>query len=289
MPLAPPPHQRRLLEDGRRTRVMRWVMAVMVYLTVLAAALGLGMGGAAARLDRELAGRLTLQLIRADEGSVAVLSEKLKAMPEVRAARIVPRAELAALLQPWLGDAGLDPDLPMPAMIDVDLADPGDRAVAAVTAQARAAGASVDAHARWLSPVRAFLLSLSWLAAGLVVLVATATAGIVLLNARAGLDTHRETIDVLHMLGSTDGQIARLFQRRIALDTLLGGAPGALAGIATVVLIGLRVRGLDSDLLGGTALAAAHWGLLVAIPLAFAALAVIAARVAILRTLRRVL
>ena len=32
----------------------------------------------------------------------------------------VDRARLAELLRPWLGDAGLDPDLPMPAMIDVD-------------------------------------------------------------------------------------------------------------------------------------------------------------------------
>ena len=45
-----------------------------------------------------------------------------------------------------------------------------------------------------------------------------------LLAARSGLDTHRDTIDVLHMLGSTDVQIARLFQRRIAFDTLFGGS-----------------------------------------------------------------
>ena len=44
-------------------------------------------------------------------------------------------------------------------------------------------------------------------------------------GARA-LDTHRDTIEVIHMLGATDIQIARLFQRRIALDALLGGLVG---------------------------------------------------------------
>ena len=38
---------RRLLDDGRATRAMRWVMAVMLFLTVLAAALGLATAGAA--------------------------------------------------------------------------------------------------------------------------------------------------------------------------------------------------------------------------------------------------
>ena len=51
------------------------------------------------------------------------------------------------------------------------------------------------------------------------------------LAARAGLDTHRDTIEVLHMLGSTDLQVARLFQRRIAFDTLLGGAVGTAAAL----------------------------------------------------------
>ena len=34
------------------------------------------------------------------------------------------------------------------------------------------------------------------------------------------LDTHRATIEILHLMGATDVQVARLFQRRIALDAL---------------------------------------------------------------------
>ncbi len=283
--------ERRLLDDGRRTRAMRWVMAVMVYLTVLASALGLGTGAAAGRLDRELAGRVTIQILRTDDATVARLARTLGAMPEVRSARAVPRAELARLLEPWLGDAGLDADLPMPAMVDVDLADPGDAALAAVGARARAIApdASIDRHARWLAPVRGFIVSLAWLAGALVILMAGATAAIVLLTARAGLDMHRETIGVLHMLGSTDHQVSRLFQRRIALDTLIGGGIGAALGLATVAVIAGQVAALGSELIGGGGLGLADWLMLAALPLAFAALATLAARVAILGALRRVL
>ena len=59
-----------------------------------------------------------------------------------------------------------------------------------------------------------------------------ATAATVVLAARAALDTHRGTIEILHLMGATDVQVARLFQRRIALDALFGGLVGfILAGV----------------------------------------------------------
>ena len=282
---------RRLLDDGRRARAMSWVMAVMLFLTVLAAALGLGTISAAAGLDRQLAGRLTVQLLDADDAAVARLVDRLRASPGVSAAAAVPREEMAELLRPWLGDAGLDADLPMPVMIDVDLASGSDAVASDVTSRIRslAPAARVDRNARWLAPVRSFIVSLAWLAGGIVLLMALATSAIVLLAARAGLDTHRDTIDVLHMLGSTDVQVSRLFQRRIALDTLIGGAIGTVFALATVALIGSRVATLDSALVGGFGLDVGDWTILAALPIAFALLATLAARIAVVGALRRVL
>ena len=279
---------RRLLDEGRHTRAMRWIMAIMVFLTVLAGALGLGMFGATAQLDRQLAGRLTVQIVEPDaarrDAQAAALVDALARLPGVARAAEVDRAHLAALLEPWLGDAGLDPDLPMPAMIDVEVRGAG---VAAVEQAARriAPGARIDRHAQWLSPVRSFMTTMSWLALGLMLLIAGATAAVVLLAARSGLDTHRDTIEVLHMLGSTDIQVARLFQRRIAFDTLAGGLIGAAAAAAVAWLLQARVRALGSELLGGASLAPHHWLLLLLVPLAFALLAALGARLTVLRAL----
>src|SRR3546814_16195862 len=57
--------------------------------------------------------------------------------------------------------------------------------------------AHVDRHQRWMSPGSRFMDTLVWLAVGLVVLMAGATAAVVILAARAGLEAHRETIEVL--------------------------------------------------------------------------------------------
>ncbi len=290
----PRPHHR-WLDDGQRTRAMVWIMAIMLFLTVLAGALGFGMAGAGRSLDRQLAGRLTVQLVEADaarrDANARALVERIRAIPGVTKVTEVDRARLAELLRPWLGDTGLDAELPMPAMIDVDLraGDPALIARVRQTARAVSPAAQVDQHAQWLSPVAGFIATLTWAAAGLVLLMATATAAVVLLAARAGLDTHRDTIAVLHMLGSTDTQVARLFQRRIALDTLLGGMIGTMAALGAVWLLGRQTSALGSELLGSIALADADWVLLALVPLAFALLAMAAARVAVLRTLGRTL
>ncbi|MCW3834858.1 cell division protein FtsX [Sphingomonas canadensis] len=291
--LNPNAPDRRLLDEGRRTRAMTWIMSVMLFLTVLSGGLGLGMLAATAQLDRQLSGRLTVQIVEPDaavrDRQARELVAALRSTAGVVRAAEVDRARLAELLKPWLGDTGLDPDLPMPAMIDVDVR--GDAAVRATEEAARriAPSARVDRHAQWLSPVRSFMATLTWLAGGLVLLMASATAAVVLLAARAGLDTHRDTIEVLHMLGSTDLQVARLFQRRIAIDTLLGGAIGAALALGLIWLLQSRFDALGSELMSGVALQQRDWFLLLLLPLSFALLATFAARVAVLRALAKTL
>ena len=55
-------------------------------------------------------------------------------------------------------------------------------------------------------------------------LMAAATSAAVVLAARGALDTHRSTIEVMHGIGATDLQVTQLFQRKIALDSLVGSA-----------------------------------------------------------------
>ncbi len=289
--LITPAADRRLLDEGRQTRAMTWIMAIMLFLTVLAAALGLGTLAAAGVLDRQITGRLTVQIVDANDAArqrdtLAAL-DALRQAPQVAHASEVSRAELAALLRPWLGEDGADPDLPIPAMIDVDLHSGSEGSIAAVVKAVKAVvpAARIDRHERWMSPISNFMRIVVWLAAGLVLLMAAATATVVVLAARAGLDTHRDTIEILHMLGSTDIQIARLFQRRIALDTLFGGVLGTLLAFAVIGFVGVQLAALGSDLLGGIVLSRRDWVLLAGLPILFALLATVAARRAVLRAL----
>ena len=272
---------------------MTAVMAIMVFLTMLATALGLATAGAARALDTRLAGRLTVQVTAGDavarDAAASRIAARLKGLAGVQGATPVDRATLSRLLAPWLGEAGTDPELPVPAMIDVDLGEGGDADAVARVVQAESPSARVDRHAAWMSPVGGFMRTLTLLAGGIVVLMASATAAVVVLAVRAGLEAHRATIEVMHMLGSTDVQIARLFQRRIAIDALVGGLGGGLTALLVIALLGARTATLGSELLGQVALAPLDWVLVAALPLAFVLLGMIAARVAVTRELGRTL
>jgi len=285
---------RRILDERGGSRAMTWIMAIMLLLTVLAAATGLGMVNAAAALDRQLAGRLTVQVVDADpakrDRDTAAVMAALAQMPAVKRATPVDRGRLTELLRPWLGDASSDADVPLPSLIDVDMSVPSEESAARVAAGVRAVAPSarVDAQSRWLSPVADFMRTMIAAALALVLLMAAATSAAVLLAVRAGLETHRDTIAILHILGSTDVQVARLFQRRIALDTVVGGAIGTVAAMIATWAITRQMAGMGSGLLSGAVLGQRDWLLLAALPIVFALVATIAARIAVLRRLRLV-
>jgi|CXWL01.1.fsa_nt_gi cell division transport system permease protein len=289
------PADRRLLQEGRLAGPMPWVIAIMMFLTVLAAAAGLALGTAARGLSADLAGRLTVQFSEAnpvlrETGKQAILSE-LGRLAVIERVEPVSEDRLVALLDPWLGKDGYDADLPMPALIDVELrrATPSDVEQVRKAIQSVAPAARVDEHAQWLAPLASLLQSLKWLSAALVALMTAATAATVVLAARAALNTHKSVIEVMHLLGSTDGQVAGLFQRRIALDALFGGFAGLVAALVVMLLIGNRLNAIGSDLLGSGGLGWGDWAIVLALPLFGTVLAILAARFTVLFALRRIL
>ncbi|SMF63979.1 cell division protein FtsX [Allosphingosinicella indica] len=284
---------RRLLPEGRLSGPMPWVIAIMMFLTVLAAAAGLGLGSAATGLDADIGNRLTVQIVEANpdarERQSAAALAALRQTPGVLAATRVSDQQMAALLEPWLGPGGIGQDIPIPALIDVELG-PGTTGNSVRDAvRAAAPDARVDDNAQWLAPLAKLIDALQLLAAALVLLMVGALAATVVLAARAALDTHRSTIEVLHLMGATDVQVARLFQRRIALDALFGGVTGFVAAALVLAVIGRRLGALGSDLLGSAGLPILSWLLLLVLPFAGVLLAVLVARVTILKALGRLL
>ena len=68
--------ERGLLPEGRIAGPMPWVIAIMMFLTVLAAAAGLGLAGAADRLDDQIGGRVTVQVVEANPNCAAASSAR---------------------------------------------------------------------------------------------------------------------------------------------------------------------------------------------------------------------
>ena len=286
----------RLLPGGRGAGPMPWIIAIMMFLTVLAAAAGLGLGAAVRAMSADLAGRASVQVVEADAPTRARLAARtlaaLRGEDGVRTATPVDPAVLADQLRPWLGDDATSGELPVPALIDVTLT-PGDATAKVAHLRRLLGGLSprlrIEPHAAFLLPLAGLLSALGWLAVAVVLLMGLATGAVVVLAARGAHDSHRTTIDVLHLMGSTDVQIARLFQRRIGLDAMMGGALGFAFALLAILIIGLRLSATGSELLGAVNLDWTGWALLAALPVGGVLLATVAARWTVLRALGRAL
>jgi cell division transport system permease protein len=273
----------------------------MIALTTIAASGGLALANLSAAARAELSGGLTVQIVEADadersrqtEVAVSILSN----VAGIEAVHKVPDAELAALVEPWLGDAATGAGamveaVPIPALIDVRLEGPVTplrlKQVAALLAK-RAPAARVDAQASWLAPVFSAIRSLQWLALGLVLLLAVTSAAAVWLAARSALGANRGTIEIVHLLGGTDRQIAWIFQRSVGVDAIMGGLAGLALGTAAILLLGQQFAALGSGMIAGGGLVWRDWLTIAAIPVAGVAIAMITARLTVLAALRRML
>lgn len=296
LPFTIAAHDRKLIPDGRFTGAMPWVMAIMIFLTLLAAAAALVLAHAASKGGAELSRQATAQILDDDPGARQYqqnrVATQLEKMPGVASADAVPDEEARALLEPWLGQAASDADIPVPALIDIEFeTTPSRERLAAIQRELSriAPTIRIDGNAGWLQPWFGLMRSLLLLAGGIVLLLLLATAATVALAVRGALNTHRSTIEIMHMMGSTDLQAARLFQRRVALDALFGGVIGLMGAAVILLLLQERFAALEPGLLAGAAIPLYGWLLLLLIPAAVTTLSMAMARWTVLSTLKNML
>lgn len=281
------PPDRRLLPGGRFAGATPWLIGIMMFVMMIVAAAGLALAGGARLVREGVEHRYSIQIAdgRTQEARAVAAA---RAAPGVVSATPVPEAELRRILEQWLGPvaAGEGADLPLPALIDVELAPGADpAAVSAAVARAVPAAQFIADQAR-LSPMLGTLTALMFVAGSLVALIALATAAAVVLATRSALDTHRATIEVMHGIGATDVQVTRLFQRKIALDALFGGISGGLLAALILLLVASGGIGALGDWTNGSLLRWLDLAILAALPMIAAILATVVARATVLRALR---
>ena len=283
--LNPPASERRLLPGGRLQGPTPYVIAIMMFVTIIIAAAGLALANAADIVAAGVENRYSIQIADGARSAPRAIAAA-RASPGVADVRPVSEQALRRTLERWLGPAGLGEDLPIPALIDVDLAPGASPQIVAQAVERAVPGAKFVAHRTSLEPLLSAIRAMQWLALALVGMMVLATAAAVVLAARGALDTNRATIDVMHGIGATDDQIARLFQRRIALDALTGGLGGGAAAGLILLFVAGGGAAMVRDLAGGAALGLGDIALLVVMPFAGAGLATWVARRAVLKALR---
>ncbi|MHC8508625.1 MAG: cell division protein FtsX [Rhodospirillales bacterium] len=278
-----------------------WLIAFMVFLAILASAGALALTGLAERWDRGLSATLTIEIAPriASDGTVKPVNADdmgavLRTVREtegVVSAAVVSEDRIFELLEPWLGAGADTAGLPLPALIDVTI-DPErlpDISGLSRRLAAAAPGVSVDDHRLWLERLLRMFRAIEVLAVFIVGFVALATVGTVIFTTRTGLTVHGDVIEVLHLIGAHDRYIARQFSRRALWLGMQGGAIGCV--LAAPALYGLSEFIADAPihLAPDLRLTGFDMTLLAMVPAFVALLAMVTARVTVMRTLGRML
>lgn len=257
-------------------RFLPLLVAAMVFLATLAVAGALTLQDMTVRWRGAMTGTLTVQVPPVSGETPADTAARVErvvrlmtSLPEVASAVAVADDQLVQMLQPWLGSDVLIADLPVPRLVDVSLKADTGVGLDAMLARVRdvAPGALIDDHRVWLSRLIALADGIRLLAWAILALVGIATTAAVVYATRSGLAVHRPHIEVLHLIGATDGYVARQFARRALVHGLIGGVIGT--AMAVPALIGLRtlLAPLEGGLVPVVSPASAHFLGLAVLPL----------------------
>ncbi|WP_298913380.1 hypothetical protein [uncultured Algimonas sp.] len=282
---TPPAPQTLLPARPEQGRALLTVLIVMAFLAALALLFSRGADRLSDRWSAQLSQSSTVQILLSDEGAreaqMSTARDILRdTLPEA-ALTSLSRAQSGALIQPWLGDGDLPPDLPIPGVIRVD----SPVALPRETLERRFGEAGLttvmDDHSRFSGQLERTVERLVLLGLGLLVMIGVAATAVSMFATRAGLSAQRDIIHVLVQAGATDGFIAKLFVGQAAQRGLLGGAVGAALAVmlwavvsfgparGTVGWAGLGDGALDAAVLVGLC---ALFGLICALSAGWAAM-----------------
>ncbi len=286
------------LNSDATGRFLPWLVAVMVYLAALALVSAMAMSKIVTRWDHGLSGQITVQLPVSEsdltEAEITNRREEvltlLQQSPGVLSANHIGREETAALLEPWLGQTSGLSELPLPDLIAVEIDQLDPPSTASLTARLIeiVPGATIDDHQRWLGNLLNLARSIEIVAALVVLLVGLSAVIMVVFVTRMGLAVHYQIVELLHLIGAQDGYIAREFQTHSLKLGFFGGLVGVALAALTIFGITRLLGQADTALLPALSLRPLEWVILGALPFASALVAMVTARLTVLRTLSRI-
>jgi cell division transport system permease protein len=232
--------------DSVAGRALVVVIAIMTFLACLTAGAALLVGHASQAWRSDVLREATIQVTPGAGDDIESLVARAVAIasqsPAVESAHAYSKAESEKLLEPWLG-AGFDLNqLPVPRVIVVRLRDQRAEDLATLRSALASAvpQAELDDHRIWATRLGAMADAIVILAAALFVLMIVAMGTAIGFATRGAVAGNREIVEVLHLVGASNGFIAREFQghfRRLGLHGAMIGGLAAIVSFATASVL----------------------------------------------------
>jgi len=288
-----PPLQPLLPRRNENSRTLQFILAIMAFLAALALLYMLSALRLSETWRDDLQNSATVQLILDSEDTretkiETALSILRPALPNATVA-LVDKSKSRQLLDPWLGNLALPDDLPLPALISIDLENSGTLNAAQITDILTEAGliAEVDDHSRWSDRIGQSRQRLKMASLSILAVIFAAGIAVSGFAAQAALTAQATIIKVLVQVGATDSYIARLFGGEAGWRGLKGAIIGVLLATFAAILISWLSGGGDVGLWPDLQIHLADGLWLVILTMLFALACAIAAGLTVFRQLGR--
>ena len=280
-------------KNHEATRLLPYVMAVMVYLSALALMGSMMLHRGFGEWTDSLSNRLTVQVTTADSEArglqMVEVTQLLRKTPGIEHVRQLNDVEIEKLLEPWLGKGNVTADLPVPDILDVTVSRHLTVNLDALRGMLAKISDNIhlDDHQQWLGRFLRLMDMVEYTALGILLLVVMATICIVIFGTKAGMAENRETIAIMHHLGARNGMIAGAYQYRFMKYGLKGGIIGLVLAFITLMSLIYLSRDLASGLVQMPELPIVQVAVLSVIPFVAALISMLTARITVMRDLAR--
>jgi len=226
---------------GYTASLTTFTSAAMAFLGVFAMALSLAASRLSDHWSEALARSSTLRISAPApqmRQQLDLALDILSTTPGIKAARVISLEEQRGLLEPWFGPDVPVENLPLPRLIDIEEDSSGyDGQSLRLRLIADVPGAVLDDHTRWRKPLVTAAQRLWTLGIFSILLMASTSAAMITLAARAAMSANAQVISVLRLIGAQDNYIAAAFVRRFTFRAFNGATIGSALGAASVYFV----------------------------------------------------
>lgn len=264
---------------------IRHFVALMTFMVMITASVTLFLFALSHQWTADVLEAATVELPAASVESLPALETALSRHPDIESYDILTKDQVLDLISPWFGENAKDlaNTISVPILVPLQFkkdADPDlkelEESVKSVLPEAR-----LVTHHDWLNPLERLTGLLETVGVTSLALLFLALLLAIHGAARGRVATHRDALNLLHLMGATDGFIGSQFQLyflRLLWPGLMHGFLGGLAAIGfawlwlsgdaspllpafdlmTMLMLVICLIGLGIALLGLLAVAARH-------------------------------
>lgn len=188
----------------------------------------------------------------------------IKTFPGVKMVRKLRDADILKILEPWLAGTAIPDDFPFPVIFDVETVNSNNADLLLLSDQLSKIfqGVKIHNHANWYIPIMDISNMLFVFAILLTILVCVTVCATVIFITRKTLNSYKDVVKMLQLIGATDDYIAAQFKKYYFLLS-------CKSSVVSIILCGITIFSINyvvfTQILSKTSLQ--YFGIAILVPI----------------------